>query len=75
MKSSMKQLVEAWSQVLKLSLVKPEETVCILTRRDIYEENLAAAEFALELIGAKFFKIEPSSPYTISPTTRSSWRP
>jgi 2,5-dihydroxypyridine 5,6-dioxygenase len=60
MKASMKQLVEAWSQVLKLSLVRPDETICILTRKEIYEENLAAAEFALELIGAKFFKIEPS---------------
>jgi 2,5-dihydroxypyridine 5,6-dioxygenase len=60
MKASMQQLVQGWLKVLQLSRVNADETVCILTRRDIHQENVDAAEFALEMIGAKFFKLAPS---------------
>jgi 2,5-dihydroxypyridine 5,6-dioxygenase len=53
-------LFQAWIEILRLSRVRSDETICILTRKDIYQENVDAAEFALESLGAKFFRLHPS---------------
>lgn len=60
MKVSRNQLVRAWVRVLELSKVAANENVCVLVRSGIHPENLAAAEFALQTIGAQYFKVEPS---------------
>jgi 2,5-dihydroxypyridine 5,6-dioxygenase len=52
-------LVGAWRRVLDLSLLRPTETVAVLTRPDIYVANLDAALHAVADIGSTAFRMEP----------------
>jgi len=47
------ELIAAWTQVLKLSRLKPSETVTILTSQDSHPQTVACAKTAVQLAGAK----------------------
>jgi 2,5-dihydroxypyridine 5,6-dioxygenase len=52
-------LVAAWSDVLRLSQLKAEETVVLLKGAIAYEANIVAAQAAVSAIGASLVLIEP----------------
>jgi 2,5-dihydroxypyridine 5,6-dioxygenase len=56
---SQQELVQAWTKVLGLCKLKADETVCLLTRPDIYLRNVEAAEHVARQIGARVFRLEP----------------
>ncbi len=52
-------LVAAWRTVLGLSKLRPEETVILLTRPNIHQRNVDAAEHAITDLGCCAMKLEP----------------
>jgi 2,5-dihydroxypyridine 5,6-dioxygenase len=56
---SQHELVAAWQDVLQLSRLTSNETVCLLTRPGIQERNLAAAEQVVRDVGCFAFRLEP----------------
>jgi 2,5-dihydroxypyridine 5,6-dioxygenase len=57
---SQQELVQAWTKVLNLCKLSPMETLCLLTRPDIYTRNVEAAEHVARQIGAHVFRLEPA---------------
>jgi 2,5-dihydroxypyridine 5,6-dioxygenase len=57
---SQQELVQAWTKVLTLCKLSAAETVCLLTRPDIYTRNVEAAEHVARQIGAHVFRLEPA---------------
>lgn len=57
---SQQELVQAWMKVLTLCKLGANETVCLLTRPDIYLRNVEAAEHVARRIGAHIFRLEPA---------------
>lgn len=52
------ELIAAWTQVLKLSNLKPTELVTILTSQDSHPQTLRCARTAVQLMGAKVFCLD-----------------
>ncbi len=52
------ELIAAWTQVLKLSKLKPTELVTILTSQDSHPQTLACARTAVQLAGAQVMVLE-----------------
>ncbi|MCW5751375.1 MAG: 2,5-dihydroxypyridine 5,6-dioxygenase [Anaerolineales bacterium] len=57
---SQQELVEAWRHVLTLCKLGATETVCLLTRPDIHQQNVNAAEHVARQIGAYVLRLEPA---------------